>query len=280
MLNGIGGKSYYICSFHVGKDYEHTDFIPTEMEYTFVFNEADHDKSVFCALMATAEKPAPTEASRYAFNLDEVMPEGQAAALSSNNLLFTRMLQSSLKTQGQFAKSKWNIMGDSPAILSLANQIENFEDGGDFTQCEISAQEGRIFVNMTLYKANITPGINITFKGSAKLKLIWDAAKQELRLEADGEPTVTHDISQSLWLTILRLIPSIISLLTNIVVVIIRAIIKDNIPDVGAMLVQELGKFEVPVTLPKILIKQGIIISSVQINEYGSISAGLSIQEQ
>lgn len=279
MLKGIGGKSYYICSFNVGKDYKYKDFIPSEMDYTFVFNETDHAKSVFCAVMATAIIPAPTEASRFAFNRAEVIPEGQVAALSIHNLLFTRMLERNLTAQGKFANSKWNIEGDSPAALTLASTISDFSDGADLQHCTITAQKGRIYVNMTLYKPNVTPGINLTFKSEAKVKLVWDAKKKVLHLKADGKPTVTHEIDESLWLTILRLIPNIVGILTNIVIFIIEAIIDDNLPDIGSIIEKELGEFEVPVTLPKILIENGIRISSVQINEYGSISAGMTIKE-
>lgn len=279
MLKGIGGKSYYICTFDVGKDYKYKDFIPSEMNYTFVFNETDHAKSVFCAVMATAIIPPPTEASRFAFNRAEVIPEGQVAAFSIHNLLFTRMLERNLKTQGKFANSQWKIVGDSPAALTLAETMKDFSDGANLQHCTITAQKGRIYVNMTLYKPDVTPGINLTFKSEVKVKLVWDADKKMLRLQVDGKPTVTHEIDESLWLTILRFIPNIVGILTNIIIFIIEAIINDNLPDIGSMIAKELGEFEVPVKLPKILIENGVKISSIQINEYGSISAGLTIKE-
>ena len=124
MFEGIGGKCYYICSFNVGADFENKDLIPTEMDYTFVFDEADQSQSVFCALIATADVPAPTEAVRFAFNRAEVLPEGLVAALSIHNLLFVRMMEKSLKGKGKFEGSTWDIKGDSPATLTLAKKIK------------------------------------------------------------------------------------------------------------------------------------------------------------
>lgn len=279
MLKGIGGKSYHICSFDIGQDFEYEEFIPTEMDYTFIFDETDQSKSVFCGLMATADVPAPSEAARFAFNRAEVMPDGQVAALSVNNTLFTRMLCRNLKSQGMFAKTEWTIEGDSPASLTLKDTINDFKDGADLTECTITAREGHIFVHMKLYKGDVTPGINLTFNADAKLELVWDQETQTIQIKTVGDPTVKHTVSESLWLTILKFIPHIVSVLTNIVIIILKAVIEDNIPDIGSMLAQELDKFEIPVTLPNILIDQGIILSTVQINEYGSISAGLTITE-
>ena len=214
MLRRIGGKSYYICSFNVGKDFEYKEFIPTEMDFTFVFDEKDHSKSVFCALMATAEKKAPDEASRFAFNRAEVMPTGQVAALSIHNILFTRMLERNLKTQGQFAKTTWKIEGDSPAALTLANTVKDFKNGADLTSCSITVEKGGVSVHMVLYKGDVIPGINLTFTADAKLKLVWNETKQMLHIQTDGDPTVTPKVSESLWLIILRAIPGIVSILT------------------------------------------------------------------
>ena len=267
MLSDIGGRSYYITSFTVGADFEFKSFIPTAIDYSFVFDERKSKNSIFLALMATEGRPVPTAANRFSFNSSEVMLPDEKATLSLSNNIFIQLLEDGLKSQRKFKNSSWSLVDGQPAILNLNSTIKNISSGANLKKCTISADRHRIFVYMKLYKKDATPGINLTFKANTKLKLVWDADSKSLKLEPDGKPKVTHKMSEDLWLKILKFISPV-------------AIIEDQIPDVGKALNKKLGKFNIPVSLPKLLVKQGVVISTSDIDYYGGLQVAATIQNE
>lgn len=273
MLKEIGGKSYYICSFDLDIDSDYEVFIPREIDFSMILNREHPNKSAFLALMATEGMPTPTRPDRLAFTQETVMIEGQKSTLTFSNLLFMKMVK--LGLEDKFGSSKFTLDEDKiPAHITMNGKISNiFDKGIDLTGVEVWAVDGRLHLVLHLLKEIPVIG-DIHFTSTSKLFLTWDDEKEELGLKPDGDPEISHSVSQKWWEILLEIFGG---LLYTIIIQIVLAIISHKLDDkgIGKTLNNMLESVKIPVELPGSL--SILKFNAVNITDGGAFQVGITI---
>lgn len=259
------GKSYKIASVDINSSGPNQWLLPTSAQFTFVY-QASGD-SIIAALMATRDKPVPSEADRYSFNASELMPSGLlgGSVLHVHNYIFTKLLMENLKNNSDFSDANFIITGDSPSTLSTTNTF-GFH-GCDLKKFSLTAKNGCLQIAVSLHKGDVSPGISVDIDLNVEVTAAVDK-EGTLQLHP-GNVNVHKHIHEAWWVTLIGVLVPIAAIVTAIV----EAIVKNNIPDIGKMLSDKISDIKVPIQFSSLKIDN--FVTGAAIGEYGSLELGL-----
>lgn len=263
----VAGNSYKIGCANISNSGPSDDdwLLPTSAQLTFVY--CPSGESIIAVLMATRDKPAPNDADSYDFNARDLMPDEFTgdAVLHIHNYLFTKKLMEGLKRNSDFVDADFVITGDSPSALSTTNRF-SFHDL-ELRSFGVTANNGKIHISLSVHKGDVTPGVDVDIDVNGQFTVSAGDGSLQFR---PGNVSVQKHINEAWWVTLLGVLVPISAIVTAI----IKAIIEDNIPDVGGMISSQISKVNVPVQFSNLNITN--FIAKADIGYYGSLELGLN----